>query len=147
MLLSASRLRHGTLVDFGCGKGRVLRVASLLFDRVEGVTISPALVPKAHENLRSARNWKVHCMDATEYQIPSEASVFFSSNPFSETVFRKVLCNIRDSLQFHPRPHGILAYYCLGKLSAAAKDAGIEFITDKYVERNGEGWALMRLKS
>jgi SAM-dependent methyltransferase len=145
MLFSAWPLRHSALIDFGCGKGRVLRVASVMFDRVEGVEIAPALIPNAFRNTRRARNSVVHCIDAADYQIPADASVFFFSNPFSGQPLQRVLRNILTSLEEHPRPHCILAFFCLGHLSRAAAAIGVEVITDKHVERGEYSWGSLRL--
>jgi SAM-dependent methyltransferase len=97
-------------VDVGCGKGRVLLMASLLpFKRVIGVDFSPAMVDMAKRNVALARGARrsgaievVHA-DAAAYTFPEEHLVIFLFNPFGPRVLTKVLENLKTSLQARPR--------------------------------------------
>jgi SAM-dependent methyltransferase len=97
------------LVDFGCGKGRVLFMAlEAGFQAATGVEISPELARRAAENLRSYRGRRraatVHCGDATAFPIPPGRVVLFLANPFKGPVLEAVARNIQRSFADHPRP-------------------------------------------
>ncbi len=96
----------GTFIDFGSGKGRVLIMAAKIeFKRIVGVEFSKELCDIACLNLNKTKlqNVEVIHMDASEYIIPDNASVFFFFNPFDEEVFSKVLSNINKSISKNPR--------------------------------------------
>ncbi len=104
-------------IDFGCGKGKALLLASALpFREIIGVEIWPEMVSIAEENLRKYRGnracrvARLHCLDASEYSIPADPGVFYFFDPFRETVTRKVLENLRQSLLVHPRE--VYVIYC-----------------------------------
>lgn len=96
-----------TFYDIGCGKGRVLVMASLWnFKRVVGIEFSEHLVHIAVQNIRKfkaqhacAADIEVVFCDATQYIFPDEDALFFLFNPFKEDVMKKVLDNIRSSVQ------------------------------------------------
>jgi predicted RNA methylase len=102
---------NSTLVDFGCGKGRALILASHYgFKRIIGVEFSTELAEICKENLvkfRAKSNPKsefdVLCMDVAHYDIPPEANVLLFCNPFGEVVIKKVIDNIVESLKGSPR--------------------------------------------
>jgi len=98
------------LVDFGCGKGRVLAVAARYgFTEITGVEFSPALCALAEKNLDVVRpiypgaRFTVVCEDATRYHIGPRERVFFFFNPFDEVVLLAVVKNLLASLREHPR--------------------------------------------
>lgn len=105
-------------VDFGSGKGRALLLASdYPFRRIIGVEFALELHEAAQMNIASycsatqrCHSIEVYCQDATDFILPLEPTVFYFYNPFDATVMKKVLTNIRVSLQEHPRPVFIL--YC-----------------------------------
>jgi len=101
----------GVLVDFGCGKGRVLLVASE-FDlcEVRGLEYSPALCRVAEQNCRRyfARRmpdavFQVLQSDVQDYVIRDDETVFFLFNPFGPEILRQVVENIQQSLSNKPR--------------------------------------------
>jgi SAM-dependent methyltransferase len=108
----------GCFVDFGCGKGRVLIMASECgFKRITGVDFSRELCERAKENVstyRSRRNngaeIKVVNIDAVDYEVQKDDTVFYFFNPFDEMVLGRVLDNITDSLSTSPR-HIWLIYH------------------------------------
>lgn len=93
------------LVDFGCGKGRVLLVASEFdFKEVRGIEFSPHLCSIAEKNCstfssksRTNTNFKVILSDVANYEIQDDETVFFLFNPFDKPVLSKVLHNISNS--------------------------------------------------
>jgi len=102
---------RGTFVDIGSGKGRVLILAAEYgFTRLTGVDYSPSLCAIARENVAAVqrrRGWNVdvhiHAVDAADYRFEPDDRVLFLFNPFDDTVLRRVLDNLRESLARHPR--------------------------------------------
>ena len=96
----------GVFVDFGCGKGRVLMVASLFgFRAIRGVEFAHELCEIAKNNIvihRDKTNCKAECQiiecDVTDYHIREDENVFFMNCPFDGTILHKVLNNISASL-------------------------------------------------
>jgi SAM-dependent methyltransferase len=91
--------------DMGCGKGRVLLMASQYsFKRIVGVEFCHELVGVAEDNVRrlqatnvNSTQTQVVCSDAAAYRFPDENAVIFFFNPFTEVIMSKVLENIRLS--------------------------------------------------
>jgi SAM-dependent methyltransferase/peroxiredoxin len=98
------------LVDFGCGKGRVIcEAARRPFGRVIGVEISQRLLDVARENVDRNRQ-RFRCQnidlvkaDATEWQIPDDMTVAYLYHPFAGAVFHRVIDNIVQSIRRNPR--------------------------------------------
>lgn len=116
-ILRRLRIRPGTdvLLDFGAGKGRVLVVAATYpLKSVVGVELVPQFCAIARENIRRAeRRLACHDVrvveaDATAFDIPADASIFFFHNPFGGEVLTRVFDNLRSSLIRHPREHHIV---------------------------------------
>lgn len=111
--LRSLQIRHQnyTFVDFGCGKGRVLLVASEFpFRRIIGLEFAPPLVEIARRNLKKYRTSHQQCLeievitaDATTYELPPEAHVLYFYSPFAPSTMDRVLQNIESSLQTFPR--------------------------------------------
>jgi SAM-dependent methyltransferase len=105
------------LVDFGCGKGRVLVLAAQYpFARVIGVEVAPALAGAARTNSRRANlpighpPIEIWQGSAEAFLLPSDASVIFLANPFRGRVLLGVLENIRTSLIEYPRRLQLIYY-------------------------------------
>ncbi|MBS1806652.1 MAG: class I SAM-dependent methyltransferase [Acidobacteria bacterium] len=119
-LMSALKIRYEdfVFVDFGSGKGRGLLLASnYSFRKIIGVEFATELHEAAQENIRryrnhaqQCRNFELYCQDAVDFPIPRDQVVFYFYNPFNEEVMAKVLANIRQSIENHPREIFIL--YC-----------------------------------
>jgi len=109
---------NSVLVDLGCGKGRVLLVASEFgFKEVRGVEFAHELCEIAKKNCAvfKARkhfkpDWRIIEADVTQYTIEPDETVFFMFNPFDEIILQKVLDNIATSLQMRPRKILIIYY-------------------------------------
>jgi hypothetical protein len=104
--------RDFVFIDMGCGKGKVLLLATELgFKQVIGVELSTELLGAAADNLRvyfkktgRDNRCQLVCMDAGDYQtMPCEPTVFYFYNPFGEKVMRRVLRNIEISPAAAPR--------------------------------------------
>jgi SAM-dependent methyltransferase len=111
----------GVLVDLGCGKGRVLMVASELgFREVRGVEFAEELCQLARSNCAAYKRatgtqteFQIIEADAVDYAIRPDENVFFLFNSFDSVVLRKVLGNLVRSLDEVPRrtliiSHGVL---------------------------------------
>jgi predicted RNA methylase len=110
---------NSVLVDFGCGKGRVLFVASEFgFREVRGVEFAHELceiaVKNSHNYKASTRigtKCRIIESDVTNYAINEEENVFYINNPFDATILKRVLCNIVSSLQIQHRKIWIIYHH------------------------------------
>jgi SAM-dependent methyltransferase len=103
---------HGfAFLDLGSGKGRTLLMASdYPFRRIVGVELLPALNQTAQDNLGKYRSESRKCFalesicaDATGFPFPAEPTVLYLFNPFPESGLRRMMGNLEQSLQAHPR--------------------------------------------
>src|SRR3989339_477084 len=109
---------ESVLVDFGCGKGRVLLLAVLRgIKKAVGIEFSPELCEIARNNVRiveqatgASLNISVIEGDVTHYEIEDDQNVFFLFNPFDDVVMEAVVKNIQQSLQKKPREIAIIYY-------------------------------------
>jgi len=102
--------REFVFVDFGCGKGKALLLASRLpFRQIIGIELWPELFEVALKNLKSytgkrqCKTFRLLQMDASEFPFPREPGIYYFYDPFREEVLRKVLDNMRRSLAEVPR--------------------------------------------
>ncbi|MGN0437175.1 MAG: class I SAM-dependent methyltransferase [Lachnospiraceae bacterium] len=112
--------KYDRLVDFGCGKGRVLFYVNQRFQcEVCGIEIDEEVYEQALSN-RAYYNTKFRdSMDrieiingkAEEYEIHPEDTVFYFFNPFTLCIFEKVIHNILESVKSHPRKIYVMLYY------------------------------------
>jgi SAM-dependent methyltransferase len=132
-----------TFVDLGCGKGRVLLMASdYPFKKIIGVEFMPELHRVAQKNfagysndLQRCRQIETLCMDARDFQFPLEPLVVYLFNPFSEPTFAHVLENLRLSVEQSPRP-AYIAYRFTEFESLLAQAVWLEKIA------GAEQWAV-----
>ncbi len=96
------------LLDYGCGKGRVLVVAARYnYRKAIGVEVS-SLVDHARHNINSMRGKRTKDIqiiqqDAVNYVIPDDINVIYFFNPFIGQTLTKVINNIELSLAKKPR--------------------------------------------
>ncbi len=97
------------LVDFGCGKGRVLVVAAHYgFKSITGIDFSHRLCVEAEDNVEKAKllfpdvTFNIICKDATTYKIERDKNCFFFFNPFDEVIMLTVVKNILSFLKENP---------------------------------------------
>jgi SAM-dependent methyltransferase len=103
--------RDFTFVDLGCGKGRVLLVASAYpFQRIVGVEISSELAAIARNNVeryqpreRVCRAIEVINTDATQLDFPETNLLIHLYHPFEPAVTEAVLAQLERSLERKPR--------------------------------------------
>ena len=100
-------------LDYGSGSGRMLILADHMyrFKKIIGVELAEEMVSLSKENIVNVRNkGNLRCddieiahADATKYVIPGEINIIYFYNPFSGSVLRQTLENIRKSLDMNPR--------------------------------------------
>jgi len=103
---------HFTFVDLGSGKGRTLLMASEYpFKRIVGVELIAELHRAAEENIRSYHPAKQQCQqieavcaEACEFVFPEMPLVLYLFNPLPEAALRRVIRNLKQSLEQSPRP-------------------------------------------
>ncbi|MBA2250300.1 MAG: methyltransferase domain-containing protein [Chitinophagaceae bacterium] len=98
------------LLDYGCGKGRVLAVASCFdFKKITGIDFVNELCKAARKNIIPFQQefpekiFNVIKTDAVDYVIENDTNTFFFFNPFDEIVMQAVVKNILLSLKNNPR--------------------------------------------
>ena len=94
------------LLDFGCGRGRILVVAAYYgFKSITGIEFSRLLCTEAEANIEKiapifpGTDFAIICADAASYKIENYQNCFFFFNPFDEVVLLKVVKNILSSLK------------------------------------------------
>lgn len=102
---------NSVFLDFGCGKGKALLIASeFQFERVVGVEFSEELCKIARENARRYSQ-KSRCLgkpnvihtDAAAYEFQGDENVVFLYDPFGTEILERVFENLRLSLVRQPR--------------------------------------------
>ena len=129
-----------TLVDFGCGKGAALIYATEFgFKKVIGVEFSHNLSQLASDNLKKFSvqkggkvSYEIVNIDASQYEIPSEADCFYFFNPFDAFIMEKVFQNIVKSLEANPRK--ILIVYLNAVYKEVIENCGFKRL--KYLSKD-----------
>ena len=112
--------KYDRLVDFGCGKGRVLFYVNQRFRcKVCGIEVDQelyetALDNRAYFNTRfrdSEKDIEILLGKAEEYEVQAEDTLFYFFNPFEITIFQKVMERVLESVKQHPRRIFVLMYY------------------------------------
>lgn len=106
-----------TLVDYGCGKGRLnFYVNSRFHCNTVGIELNAAYYQDALDNLNTYNGAFKHkiqfeCIPAQNYIVSENENYFYFFNPFSIELFRKVIGNILTSLEDTPRKCRLILYY------------------------------------
>ncbi|MNW49003.1 Histone methylation protein DOT1 [compost metagenome] len=103
--------QHDHLVDFGCGKGRVLLTAAYYSCPViTGVEINPTMMEIAEKNVKRSLSKRkvtstIHLKkeDVSKMKISNDMNKFFFFNPFHLKIFISTLNKISKSAEEHPR--------------------------------------------
>ena len=84
-------------IDIGSGKGKACFYAhkKCTFNRVIGIDFSEPLVEIANRNKVKFNSKNINFIktDATEFELPNEASLIFMFNPFDSIVLEKFISN------------------------------------------------------
>lgn len=107
--------KKNTLVDYGCGKGRVDFFLSYQTKcRSIGIEYDERIYAKAVENQKDAAasgRTTFLLANAEEYTIDRNADRFYFFNPFSVELLQKVVGRIRESYYENPREMLLFFYY------------------------------------
>ena len=107
--------KKNTLVDYGCGKGRVDFFLSYQTRcRSIGIEYDYRIYQAAVENQKSAASGgrTIFLMDHAEtYQVPGEVDRFYFFNPFSVEILSGVMGRIMESYYEEPRELLLFFYY------------------------------------
>lgn len=108
------------IVDFGCGKGRLNFYLNYFYGAsVTGIEMNRYYYEEALNNkstyLKSHKlkedKIKFVCCLAEKYTLKPTDNKFYFFNPFSISIFIKVLWNILESLDKYQRPIDLILYY------------------------------------
>jgi predicted RNA methylase len=110
--------RDFVFLDVGSGKGRTLLMASdYPFRRIIGVELLPSLHQIAQENLSRYRSelqecFRVEsiCADVADFVLPTESLLLYLFNPLPEHGLRRLLADLQQNLQDHPRAVYVIYY-------------------------------------
>jgi predicted RNA methylase len=139
-MLRTVRIDHRSysFVDLGCGKGRVLLVASTYpFQRVIGVEISQGLSLIARDNVarfptrRRRSEIEVHTTDAATMDFPRTNLLVHMYHPFGSELTRAVLQRLEASMREAPRE--VRVAYLL--YDSAAEEVGNVFAAFPWLRR------------
>lgn len=107
--------KGNTLLDYGCGKGRVDFFLSWQTRcRSIGIEYDERIYEKAVENQNmSSASGRVtfQAVDAGEFPVPESVDRIYFFNPFSLEILQKVISRIRDSYYEAPREILLFFYY------------------------------------
>ena len=111
LIISQHFPNNSVFIDLGCGKGRALIIAAQCgIKKLRGVEFSPELCQIAKENIRlyqektgNSADFNVSETDVVNYVIQPDENIFFLFNPFDDEIIAKVLQNLSNNLNDHPR--------------------------------------------
>ena len=107
--------KKNTLVDYGCGKGRVDFFLSYQTRcRSIGIEYDDRIHVGTVENKKTAvsgNRTEFVLGSAEDYDVPEEADRFYFFNPFSVTLLRKVMNKLEESYYKNPREILLFFYY------------------------------------
>jgi len=138
-----------TLLDVGCGRGRVLAVgAAYGFRDMAGIDFSEKLCEQAREVMEGMKetypglNVNITCIDARDYDIPDTVGVIFLFNPFDDLVMESFIDKVFESLYRRERPIKVLYANPQFKeqwLNAGFKETGA-FLRKRYLKGSVLEW-------
>jgi cyclopropane fatty-acyl-phospholipid synthase-like methyltransferase len=100
--------KNSTLLDYGCGKGRVIiTAASYQYKKIIGVELSN-LINVAKNNIdkmkhRNTINIELKQCDAIDFNVPPYVNIIYFFNPFIGSILENVTRNIYASYIETPR--------------------------------------------
>ncbi len=107
--------KEDTIIDYGCGKGRVEFYLSYYTKaKVIGIEYDQRLYNRAIDNLKLGRGSNriefINCC-ASEYKTLSSITGAYFFNPFSIHILKQVLTNIHTSYHINNREIKLFFYY------------------------------------
>jgi hypothetical protein len=106
-------LQATTLLDVGCGAGRVLDVAAREgFTDVFGIDVDPEQIARTRHRI-GARG-RIELVDATTRAVPASVGVVFINNPFGPDLIARFCDRLRESLRASPRPLVVIYVNAIG---------------------------------
>lgn len=107
--------KNNTLLDYGCGKGRVgIFLSYQTKCHSIGIEYNKRIFDKAIQNKdisMVSKRVMFLCEDAKEYNVPTEVDRIFFFNPFSVELLSCVLKRILDSFYEYQRTIKLFFYY------------------------------------
>ena len=109
-----------SIVDYGCGKGRLLFYINHFFNaKVTGIEMDRNFYHECLNNKISYLSKHKTASDkitfindfAQNYRITEKDNKFYFFNPFSIQIFMKIIDNILESFEKNNRPVEIILYY------------------------------------
>lgn len=115
-LADSGRIGKGdTVLDYGCGKGRVSFFLSYRTKaKTIGIEYDPRIYGSALENQKNAipkAKADFVLANAEEFQVPAEVNRCYFFNPFSLEILQKVMARILESWYENPRELLLFFYY------------------------------------
>ena len=115
-LADSGRIRKGnTLLDYGCGKGRVDFFLSYQTRcRSIGIEYDRRIYEKAMQNKETAvgsARVSFELANAEHFSVPGTVDRFYFFNPFSVEILKKVISRILDSWYDNERSMQLFFYY------------------------------------
>ncbi|HJS54652.1 MAG TPA: class I SAM-dependent methyltransferase, partial [Chitinophagaceae bacterium] len=99
-----------SLLDVGCGKGRVMVAAAHYgFKNITGVEFAKELYKAAEKNINKIKpqfpdtSFKIFCHDILNYRLDPDDKVFFLFNPFNKETMEKFSEQVNRSAKEYPR--------------------------------------------
>lgn len=132
---------NDTLVDYGCGLGRILFYCNNRFAcRVKGIEYDNNLYPLLQNNLENyllknsnqVDNILLQHITAEEYNISPEDNYFYLFNPFSTDILHVILKKIMASFANNKRKITIIFYYCTYEIMSTLRQ--YNFNLDKIIK-------------
>ncbi len=113
--LAASGLisEKGTVLDYGCGKGRVgFFLSAQTGAKTIGIEYDERIYAHALENQKTAASQADFVLTrAEEYEVPRDVNRCYFFNPFSAEILHKVIARLMESYYEQPREILLFFYY------------------------------------
>lgn len=138
-----------SLLDVGCGRGRVLAVGVAYgFRDLIGIDFSERLCEQARGVMEGVKEiypgftYSISCTDARDYDIPDTVGVIFLFNPFDDLVMESFIDKVFESLYRKERTLKIL--YANPQFKQMWLDAGFKetgsFLRKKHLKGSVLEW-------
>ncbi|HZJ69052.1 MAG TPA: SAM-dependent methyltransferase [Candidatus Eisenbacteria bacterium] len=124
-------LPNANFVDFGCGSGRMAFYVHNRFEipvtgvELNNLTYTDLLNNKEtylSKNTRQNAPLNLIRDYAEKYTITKEQNTFYFFNPFTVSIFDKVISNIEQSILLNPRDADIILYYPVYELQQVMRE-------------------------